>query len=85
MGIQENSEHFMYTYQHNFLGKPGEEECFIRKDSFFPYGEVKVGTKTRGEFGFMEIIKVFNEPHIIYGKFIAKAITYEEMNADLKR
>ena len=73
-------EQFKYTYQYNWMGKPSEEECFINKDAFHPYGEVRVGTKIRGEFGFMEITKVFDKPHLKHGKFIAKSITYEEMN-----
>lgn len=76
-----NDDKYKYTYQYNWMGEPSEEECFINKDIFYPYGEVKVGLKTRGEFGFMEITKVFDEPNARYGKFIAKAITYDEMNA----
>ncbi|MFD1736151.1 hypothetical protein ACFSCX_06190 [Bacillus salitolerans] len=62
------------------MGTTHEEECFIRKDEFVPYGEVKEGQKVRGEFGFIKIVKVFEEPKIQYGKFIAESITYEEMN-----
>jgi len=74
------NEQYMYTYQSELMGVPSEEECFITKDSFHPYGEVEEGIKLRGEFGFMQITKVFNEPHIKYGKFIAKSISYEEMS-----
>lgn len=73
-------EHYRYTLQYNLIGVPSEEECYISKDEFYPYGEVKVGQKLRGEFGFMEITKVFDDPHFKYGKFIAKAISYDEMN-----
>lgn len=76
-------EQYKYTYQYELMGQPSEEDCYIKKDVFWPYGEVKVGQKTRGEFGFIEIIQVFDEPSVKYGKFIAKAITWEEANADL--
>jgi hypothetical protein len=74
-------EKFRYTLQTMFMGKPHEEECFIRKDEFYPFGVVKEGHKLRGEFGFMQVHKVYEEPNIKYGKFIAKSISYEEMNS----
>ena len=74
------NEQYMYTYQYEMMGEISEEECYINKDSFYPFGEVAVGNKLRGEFGFMEIIKIFDEPHIKYGKFIAKSIPYKHMN-----
>ena len=73
-------EKYVYTLKTEFMGKPQEEECFINKDEFYPYGEVKEGSKLRGEFGFMKIVKVYDESHVQYGKFIAESIPYEEMN-----
>ncbi|AIW03402.1 hypothetical protein CPT_Moonbeam235 [Bacillus phage Moonbeam] len=75
-----NSEQYRFTLRYDFMGTPSEEDCFINKDNFYPYGNVKEGTKTRSQYGFMRIVKVYDEPHIKYGKFIAESITYEEMN-----
>jgi len=79
-----NSEKYMFTLRYDFMGVPSEEECRVLKEDFYPYGEVKVGLKTRSPYGFMKVVKVFDTPHIKYGKFIAESITYEEMIEDLK-
>lgn len=65
------SEKYRYTLRYKLRGGYLEEDCEIRKDTFFPYGEVKAGQQIRGQYGFMEIIQVFYEPNIKYGKFIA--------------
>lgn len=74
-----DKEQYKYTYLHSTFGTESEEECFITKDSFHPFGEVEVGQKLRGEFGFMKIIRVFEEASHKYGKFVARSIPYEEM------
>ena len=75
-----SEDRYRYTYQYDWMSCPSEEDCTIRKDLFHPYGDVKEGLKLRGEFGFMEIVKVFEEPSLRFGKFIAKSIPYSEMN-----
>lgn len=69
-----------YTYQTTFLKKPIEEDCFLPMDRLPFDQKPTVGMKLRGEFGFMEITKVFHPPSTTYGAFIAKSISWEEAN-----
>lgn len=68
------SEKYRYTLEYTLNGQHLEEHCEINKDAFYPYGDVRVGQETRGQYGFMRILRVYHEPHMIYGKFIAEQI-----------